>query len=60
MSVEPSEKSRFYDLQRYLEMGQFPKGVDRKEKMSLKMLSRQFISHNDILYKKMPTGKEEA
>lgn len=24
--------------------------------MSLKMLSRQFISHNEILYKRAPTG----
>ena len=37
-------------------MGQFPEDTDRKERMSLRMLSHQFISHNGILYKKALTG----
>ena len=37
-------------------MGQFPEDAERKERMSLRMLSRQFISHNGMLYKRAPTG----
>ena len=67
MPMGPVEKPWFYDLQKYLETGQFSEDADRKEKTSLKILSRQFISHLSMLYKRMPTGmhlrcvdKEEA
>ena len=40
MQINPVEKPWFYDLQHYLEMGQFLKGAERKERMSLRMLSR--------------------
>ena len=43
MSVEPRKKSQFYDLYRYLEIGQFFEDVDKKERMSMKMLSRSAI-----------------
>ena len=56
MPVDPAEKPWFYDLQHYLETGQFPEDAERKERMSLKMLSRQFISHNGMLYKRAPTS----
>ena len=56
MSMGPVEKLWFYDLQRYLKTGQFPEHADKKEKMSLKVLSRQFISHLGMLYKRMPIG----
>ena len=55
MPVNPIEKPWFYDLQHYLEMGQFPGDAERKERISLRMLSRQFISHNGMLYKRAPT-----
>ena len=53
--IEYSEKLQFYGLQRYLKIGQFLKDVDREERMSLRMLLRQFISHSEMLYKRMPT-----
>ena len=56
MPVDPMEKPWFYDLQHYLETGQFPKDAERKERMSLRILSHQFISHNEILYKRAPAG----
>ena len=56
MPIGPVEKPWFYNLQKYLKTGQFPENIDRKEKTSLKMLSRQFISHLGILYKRMSTG----
>ena len=56
MPINPIEKSWFYDLQHYLETGQFLEDAERKERMSLRMLSRQFISHNGMLYKRVPTG----
>lgn len=40
MPVDFIEKPWFYNLQQYLEMRQFPKDADRKERMSLRMLSR--------------------
>ena len=56
MPINPVEKPWFYDLQQYLEMRQFPEDAERKERMSLRMLSRQFINHNGMLYKRAPTG----
>ena len=53
--INPAEKPWFYDLQHYLEMGQFPEDAERKERISLRMLSRQFISCNGILYKRAST-----
>ena len=55
MLVNSIEKLWFYDLQQYLEMGQFPEDADRKERWSLRILSYQFISYNGMLYKKAPT-----
>ena len=56
MSISPTEKPWLYDLQHYLEAGQFSEDTERKERMSLRMLSRQFISYNGMLYKRAPIG----
>lgn len=56
MSVNPAEKPWFHDLQQYLETGQFPDDTKRKERISLRMLSHQFISYNGMLYKRALTG----
>ena len=56
MSINPIEKLWFHDLQKYLEISLFPDDADRKEKRSLRMLSRQFISHNRMLYKRALIG----
>ena len=40
MSVQVDEKPWFYDLQRYLETGQFFEDVKKKERVSLRRLSR--------------------
>ena len=40
MPIQAAEKPWFYDLQRYLETGVFPEDSERKERMSLRMLSR--------------------
>ena len=56
MPINPAKKSWFYDLQHYLETWQFPKDAKRKERMLLRMPSRQFISHNGMLYKRVSTG----
>ena len=37
-------------------MEQFFGDAERKERMSLRMLSHQFINHNRMLYKRAPTG----
>ena len=54
--INPIEKSWFYDLQHYLGTGQFTRDAKRKERMSMRMLSRQFINYNRMLYKRAPTG----
>ena len=56
MPINPTKKSWFYDLQQYLETGQFLEDVEKKERMSLRMLSRQFLSYNGILYRRASTG----
>ena len=40
MPVQATEKPWYYDLQRYLETGKFPEDAEKKERISLRMLSR--------------------
>ena len=40
MPVQATKKPWYYDLQRYLDIGEFPEDAERKERMSLSMLSR--------------------
>ena len=40
MPVQATEKPWYYDLQRYLEIGEFPEDAEKKEIMSLRILSR--------------------
>ena len=54
--IQATKKPWYYDLQRYLETEEFPEDAEKKERMSLRMLSRQFISFQGMLYKRMPTG----
>ena len=56
MPINPKEKLWFYDLQQYIETGQFLEDAEKKERISLRILSRQFLSYNGILYKRAPTG----
>ena len=56
MPVQTIERPWFHDLQWYLEIGQFLEDAQKKERMSLRMLSRQFINYHGMLYKRMPTG----
>ena len=56
MPVRLDERLWYHDLQTYLETGQFPEDVYKKERLSLKMFSRQFINLNGMLYKRMQTG----
>ena len=67
MPVQTTEKPWFYNLQRYLEIGEFPEDAEKRERILLRMLSRQFINYQGTLYKRMPTrvhlrcvDKEEA
>ena len=56
MLIQATKKPWYYDLQRFLETREFPEDAEKKERMSLRMLSRQFISFQGMLYKKIPTG----
>ena len=54
--VQTTEKPWYYDLQKFLEIREFPEDAEKKERMSLRILSRQLISFQGMLYKRMPTG----
>ena len=56
MPVQIAENPWIHDLKKYLETGEFPKDAERKERMSLRMLSRHFITYQEMLYKRMATG----
>ena len=52
MPVQATKKPWYYDLHKFLEIGEFPEDAEKKERMSLRMLSRQFISFQGMLYKR--------
>ena len=49
-------KPWYYDIQRYLERGEFPEWVSRKDKIAIQNLASQFVSLKGELYKRQENG----
>ncbi|XP_050233347.1 uncharacterized protein LOC126681835 [Mercurialis annua] len=58
MSVQfgPKEKPWFYDEQKFIEEREYPEDAKRKEKYSLRVFSRSFLSHAGVLYRRFTEG----
>ena len=56
-----------YDVMKFLELGVYPDGADKRERRSIKMMAMQYILYEGLLYKRSYGGihlcclkKEEA
>ena len=56
--IGPEEKSWFYDIQKFIEKRKYPKEANSKEKYALRVLARNYASHDGILYKRMLNGTQ--
>ena len=54
--IGPEEKPWFYDIQKFIEERKYPEEANSKEKYTLRVLSRNYTSHDRVLYKRMLNG----
>ena len=50
------DKPWFYDIQKFIEERKYPEEVNLKEKYALRVLARNYTSHDGVLYKRMLNG----
>ena len=67
MTIEEEEVSWYYDIMKFLELGAYPDGADKRERCSIRMMAIQYILCRGQLYKRSYDGihlcclkKEEA
>ena len=60
MSTEigPEEKPQFYDIQKFIEERKYREEANSKEKYTLRVLARNYASHDGVLYKRMLNGTQ--
>ena len=56
--IEPEEKSWFYDIKKFIEERKYPDEATLKEKYALRVLARNYASHDGVLYKRMLNGTQ--
>ena len=49
--IGPEEKPWFYDIQKFIEERKYSKEANSKEKYVLRVLARNYASHDGVLYK---------
>ena len=54
--IGPEEKLCFYDIQKFIEEKKYPEEANSKEKYALRVLARNYVSHDGVLYKRMMNG----
>ena len=52
------EKPWFYDIQKFIEERKYPEKANSKEKYALRVLVRNYASHDGVLYKKRLNGTQ--
>ena len=67
MTVEEKEVSWYYDFKKFLELGAYSNGANKRERRSIRMMATQYILYGGQLYKRSYDGihlcclkKEEA
>ena len=51
--IGPEEKLWFYDIHKFIKERKYPKEANLKEKYALRVLARNYASHDGVLYKRM-------
>ena len=54
--IGPKEKPWFYDIQKFIKERKYPEEANSKEKYALRVLTRNYASHDGALYKRMLNG----
>ena len=54
--IGPEKKLWFYDIKRFIEERKYPEEANSKEKYALRVLARNYASHDGVLYKRMLNG----
>ena len=52
------EKPWFYDIQKFIEERKYPEEENLKEKYALHVLTRNYTSHDGVLYKRILNGTQ--
>ncbi|XP_050914939.1 uncharacterized protein LOC127129867 [Lathyrus oleraceus] len=52
IKVDSDDKPWFYDIKKFLEKQQYPKGISITDKKALRRLSSKFFLNDDVLYKR--------
>ena len=56
--IGPEEKPQFYDIQKFIEERKSLDKAILKEKYTLRILARNYASHDRVLYKRMLNGTQ--
>ena len=56
--IRPEEKPWFYDLHKFIEERKYPDDATSNDKYALRVLTRNYTSHDEILYKRMMNGTQ--
>ena len=56
--IGPEEKQWFYNIHKFIEERKYPNEVTSKEKYALRILARNYASHDGVLYKRMLNGTQ--
>ena len=51
--IGPEEKPWFYDIQKFIKERKYPEEANSKEKYALRVLARNYTSHDRVLYKRI-------
>ena len=53
MTIEEEEASWYYGIMKYLELGAYPDGAEKRECRSIRMMATQYILYGGQLYRKI-------
>ena len=56
--IGPEGKPQFYDIQKFIEEKKYPEEANSKEKYALRVLARNYTSHDGVLYKRILNGTQ--
>ena len=56
MTIEEEEASWYYDIMKFLKLGAYPDGVNKRERCSIRMMATQYILCGGQLYRRSYDG----
>ena len=56
MAIEEEDVSWYYDIMKFLELGAYPNGANKRERHSIRMMATQYILCGGQLYRRSYDG----